>query len=312
MNDLIEQSPIATVPSDHALVQISSNREVAEAQGAIVVAKKFPRDEKAAYDKILIACQRTELAKEAIYSYARGGTEITGPSIRLAETMIRLWGNAVYGIKEIEQRPGESVLEAFALDLETNVRQIKVFTVRHERTTKKGTYRLEDARDQYENLANFGARRVRACILGLIPGDIIEAAVSQCETTLKATADTSLEALKKLVEAFASFKVSKDQIEKRIQRRLDSITPAQLIQLRKVYNSMKDGMSTAAEWFEVESLPPDTSLADKLKAAKGKSAPPQDKEVEMCPSPCPDRPEDTMTKEFCDNCKAREGCPAWG
>jgi len=32
---------------------------------------------------------------------------------------------------------------------------------------------------------------------------------------------------------------------------------------------------------------------------------------EMAPLPCPDRPESTMTKAFCDTCKGREGCPAW-
>ena len=42
------------------------------------------------------------------------------------------------------------------------------------------------------------------------------------------------------------------QIEKRIQRRLDTITAAQLVQLRKIFNSMKDGMSTPADWFEAE------------------------------------------------------------
>jgi hypothetical protein len=40
-------------------------------------------------------------------------------------------------------------------------------------------------------------------------------------------------------------------IEKRIQRRLDAMTPALMVQLGKVYNSLKDGMSTIADWFEV-------------------------------------------------------------
>ena len=38
-----------------------------------------------AMDKILQACTRPSLAEGALYSYSRGGSEITGPSIRLAE-----------------------------------------------------------------------------------------------------------------------------------------------------------------------------------------------------------------------------------
>jgi len=254
---------------------------MAEVQGAIILAKRFPRSQIESMDRILVACQRPGLAEQALYSYSRGGSEITGPSIRLAEAIAQNWGNVQFGIKELEQRNGESTVEAFCWDMETNVRQVKTFQVKHERHTKKGSYKLEDPRDIYELAANQGARRLRACILGIIPGDVIESAVTQCESTLKAKADTSPEALKKLVDTFAAHSVTKEQIEKRIQRRLDTITPAQLIQLRKIYNSLKDGMSSVADWFEtaqVTDQEPKTdasaSLKDKIKA-KTEAARPQ-------------------------------------
>lgn len=266
-------SQLATRPSQsQALVEVENQRALAEVQGAIVLAKKFPRNQIESLDRIQVACQRPGLAEQALYTYSRGGTEITGPSIRLAEAIAQNWGNVQFGVKELEQRGGESTVQAYAWDMETNVRQEKTFQVRHERYTKRGSYKLEDPRDIYEMTANQGARRLRACILGIIPGDVIEAAVIQCEQTLKSKADTSPEALKKLVEAFGGYKVTKEQIEKRIQRRLDTITPAQLIQLRKIYNSLKDGMSAPADWFEAvpeqKSSEGDTgaSLKDKIKA----------------------------------------------
>jgi hypothetical protein len=305
----IFNAPVATVPHHNpALMEVEQQRALAEVQSAIVLAKKFPRNQMDALDKILVACQRPGLADQSLYEYSRGGTAITGPSIRLAEAIAQNWGNLQFGIKELEQRQGESTVEAFCWDMETNVRQTKTFQVRHERFTKKGSYSLSDPRDIYETVANQGARRLRACILGIIPGDVIDSAVAQCESTLKAKADTSPEALKKLVEAFSTYKVTKEQIEKRIQRRLDTITPAQLIQLRKVFNSLKDGMSTAADWFEAEVAEP-SGLAEKLKAAKGKDKvldPPK-----MAPGTCPDRPGDTMTEDFCSKCKDRVGCPVW-
>jgi hypothetical protein len=104
-------------------------------------------------------------------------------------------------------------------------------------------------------IANFGARRKRACILAVIPGDVVEAALEQCERTLQEKTDVSAEGMKKLVAAFADFGVTAPQIEARIQRRLDAIRPAQIVMLRKIYNSLKDGMSEPADWFEAVPAP---------------------------------------------------------
>jgi hypothetical protein len=128
-----------------------------------------------------------------------------------------------------------------------------VFQVPHIRYSKKGgNTKLTDPRDIYETVSNNGARRVRACLLGVIPGDVIDAAIKQCEVTLHAKADVTPERIKGLVDKFAAMKVTKAQIEKRIQRRVESITAGQIVSLGKIYNSMKDGMSTAADWFETE------------------------------------------------------------
>lgn len=238
----------------NAVVEIEQSRAVAEMQGAMVIAKKFPRNQIEAIERIKNACCRPTLASGALYSYARGGSEITGPSIRLAEVIAQNWGNIQFGIRELERNAGRSQVEAFAWDMETNVREVKTFTVEHTRYTKSGSRKLEDPRDIYELIANDGARRLRSCILSIIPGDVVEAAVAQCEATLKASADTSLEAVKKLVETFATFGVSAEQIEKRIQCRLDAIKPAQIVNLRKIYQSLRDGMSEPATWFEMPKI----------------------------------------------------------
>lgn len=234
-----------------SLVEVESQRAIQEVQAAMVIAKKFPRNQIDSMDRILTACTRTTLAEGALYSYSRGGSDITGPSIRLAETIAQMWGNIQFGIKELSQANGESTVEAFAWDIETNTRQVKVFQVPHIRYSKSGSKKLEDPRDIYEAVANQGARRLRACILGVIPGDVIESAVNQCEVTLKASADTSPEAIKKIIEAFDAFGVSQQMLEKKIQKRMESINAAQVITLRKIYTSMRDGMSKAADWFEI-------------------------------------------------------------
>lgn len=288
------QSSAVAARQSEAMVAVEQSRAIAETQAALAIAKRFPRDPLAAMDRILNACSRPTLAESALYTYSRGGTDITGPSIRMAEALAQQWGNFQFGIRELEQRQGESTVEAFAWDVETNTRQVKVFTVRHERHTRQGVKALTDPRDIYELTANQGARRLRACILGVIPGDVVEAAVKQCEVTLNTKAEVTPERLKVLVEKFGEFGVTQAQIEKRIQRRLEAMTPAQLVDLGKKYNSMKDGMSTAADWFDPEEAPtgeaPATGASKIKAAAKAATAP----KPQAQPADVPDERERTL------------------
>jgi len=245
------QAPAAASQAQGAAANAVAVREVAEVQAAMTIAQKFPRDEKAAMDRILTACTRLSLADSAVYQYSRGGSDVTGPSIRLAEELARGWGNIVCGVTELTRSNGVSECMAYAWDLQTNFRDEKRFQVRHWRDTKSGGYAVRDERDIYEIIANQGSRRKRACVLAVIPGDVVEAAVKQCEVTLKAKADVTPEALAKLVERFGEFGVTKEQVEKRMQRRLDSMTPALMVNFRKIYNSLKDGMSRPEDWFEM-------------------------------------------------------------
>lgn len=263
---------VAARPGSNAVAQTDQQRAVAEVQAAMMIARMNPRDPIAAMDRILNACSRPTLANAAVYTYNRGGSDVSGPSIRLAEAMAQAWGNMQFGIRELDQRNGESTVQAFAWDVETNTRREVTFQVPHIRYTRSGSKRLEDPRDVYEMVANQGARRLRACILAVIPGDVTEAAVQQCETTMHTTADISPEAMQKMVKAFAEFGVSREQIEKRIQRRLDAIQPAQVVGLKKVYASLRDGMSVAADWFdpiegEQQQAAGAQSAADKAKDA---------------------------------------------
>lgn len=307
------------VPAGTAVVSVEQERAMAEVQGAIILAKKFPRDQRSAIDKIKIACQRPGLADAALYSYARGGTDITGPTIRLAEEIARGWGNLQYGIRELDQREGESTVEAFCWDMETNVRVTRTFQVKHIRYTRARTYDLDDPRDIYETVANQGARRLRACILENIPGDVVDGAVEQCEATLKAEADLSPAAIKKMLDMFGKFSVTKEQIEKRIQRNLDAITAAQVVALRKIHNSLRDGMSKAGDWFptgETKVATGESGAASDAGSSGGQAPPTGTPEKVLSKNACPnlvgtDREGQQEDETVCKECVNRLGCPGW-
>ena len=242
------------IPQINVQTEMMISRQAQEVQAAMVVAKRFPRDEFAAIEKIKRTCQRSTLAEQAIYSYPRSGKNITGPSIRLAEAIAQNWGNIDYGVLELEQKDGTSDMMAYAWDLETNTRVTKIFSVDHRRDTKKGSYKLTDGRDIYEATANFGARRMRACILGVIPGDVVDMALDECKTTIaKGNGEPMQERIKKLLKAFKDeFKVTKDQLEKYTGYNLAEFGEEEIFNLKGVYKSLRDGQARITDFFEEE------------------------------------------------------------
>ena len=230
------------------------SRQAQEVQAAMIVAKRFPRDEVMSHNRILNACKRRSLAERAVYEYPRGGENVTGPSIRLAEVMAQNWGNLDFGITELEQKNGASTVMAYCWDLETNTRQTKIFTVPHIRQTKHGAKALTDPRDIYEMVANQGARRMRACILGIIPGDVVDAAVAACEKTLLGGGEP-LDRVRKMAQAFQEdFGVPLESLEKYIGCKAEAFTSQSIVKLRGVYTALKEGRASREQYFELPAV----------------------------------------------------------
>lgn len=262
-------------PPSSAMVEIEQSRAVQEVQAALVIAKKFPRDTNAAYTRVVEACKRITLANQATYSYPKGGKVVTGPSIRLAEVLAQNWGNLDFGVRELERRDSSSHAEAYCWDMETNVRQKKVFEVPHEIMLKTGQMkRITDPRDIYELVANQGARRLRACIIGIIPGDIVDGAVDQCKRTIAKGDDTPLvDRVRKMLVAFLQYQITTEMIEKRLGHKTDLIDYEEFVDLYGIFNAIKDKQAKRTDFFdfpdgneEIQEGSTASALKDKLNA----------------------------------------------
>ena len=247
-----ELSILEASQQNETAIAVEQSRAIQEVQGAIVMAKKFPRNETACFAKIIESCKRKNLAESAMYSYPKGSTKVTGPSIRMAETLAKYWGNIQFGIVELSQQKGASEVLAYAWDLETNTRQIKQFTVNHSRYSKAGgVTKLTDPRDIYEMTANQGARRLRACILGVMPSDIIESAIEECERTLRGNnAAPLVDRVRACIAKFLEIGVTQEMIEKRFNHKIETIDVHELVALGKIFNSLRDNMAKIEDFFE--------------------------------------------------------------
>jgi len=249
-----------------AMAGADEQRAIAEVQGQILMARRFPREIAVARDNILEECRRLGLAEDALYAYPRGDETIEGPSIRLAEVLARHWGNMSSGIQELAQHGNMSDVEAFCWDLQTNNRWSVKFVVPHFRDTKNGRKPLRDGRDVYEMVANLGSRRLRACILRAIPGDIVDEAVNECKKTIQTNAGPLSERIAKAIERFGVIGVPKESLVKFVGHNLEACKEPELRRLASAYNAIKDGFSTKESIFS--DLLPAGSLSDEEAAAQ--------------------------------------------
>jgi hypothetical protein len=258
-NEMTVYNPFARQANDSiaaGAVSIESDRAVAEAQGSLILAKRFPRDPALCFTKAMDACKRPSLAGVAFYSFKRGSEIISGPTIRLAEELARCWGNIDFGTKELSRKigavgqAGESEMMAFAWDKETNTMSSQSFTVRHTRDKTGGATLLTSDRDIYEKTANEGARRLRARILAVLPPDLIEGAIQQCKLTLQGGSEMPLsDRINRMVAAFGKLGVTPQMLIEHLGHPIADTTPDELGDLIGFHNAIRDKQATIDEIF---------------------------------------------------------------
>lgn len=249
-----------------ALAAITGNATVTEVLASIWIAKQFPRDVDDVKERMRQSCSQLSLARSATYAFPRGGSSVEGPSIRLAEALISAWGNAEAGWKEVARHwdpkgadgKGCMVSEcvAYCYDKEVNVRREIAFSVPHIRDKRIGGEVLTSERDVYELCANMASRRIRACILQVVPGWLTEEALEVVSATLKKEDDVEKlpDRLQAMEDKFLELGVSRVQLEKKLGHSLEpkEMTMAEVYRLGRVYTSIDDGMIRLHDVFPAD------------------------------------------------------------
>ena len=82
---------------------------------------------------------------------------------------------------------------------------------------------------------------------------MVDSAVDMCNETLEKNIDGTIEdTLKKLFAIFKDkFGVTKEMIEKYLGYKTESFTAQDIVKLRGVYSSLKDGMTKREDFFDM-------------------------------------------------------------
>lgn len=261
-----------------------------ELQGAMTLARQFPRDEIGVQSLIKRACSRTELAIRSVYLYPRGGQVIKGPSVHLAREAARMWGNVRYGFYITHDEQNFRTVRGWAWDLQTNNR------VEQEDTFKKVKYRkkdgwteITDERDMRELTNKRGAIVERNCLLKILPAELVDECLKivipirakwdEEEEKKKAhTLNDPNAQMKVLIDCFQSVGVMADRLGAYLGHPIAECSPAELENLRDMYACLKDGEASWSDFAKhgatqpAEEAAPTTTnaLAEKLAAKRKK------------------------------------------
>lgn len=267
VRDLVAGNLDTLEGQNHALVA----RQQTEIQSALIVAKKFPRDEEASFLKLTKSCGRPSFADAASYSFPRGRETVSGPSVNLAREAARCWGNIRYGVDQLPTEDGMIHLEAWAMDLESGVKvtaQDRFRKLIPRKTRDGGTeWREPNERDLRELTNRRGALQLRNCILQLLPVDLIEEALYQCDVTLEKAAAGQLgesreTTIRKLLRAFDALSVSQEMIEAKLGHPVKDVGPEELVELRGIFTSIREGHTSREDHFALAKEPEPEAPAD--------------------------------------------------
>lgn len=265
-----------------------------EIQSAIIIARKFPRNEEQCFQSLMKACSRQSFAEDARYSFPRADVEVTGPSVNLAREAARVWGNIRYGLYIVRDDAQSRLIRAWAWDIQTNTK-VELEDDFQKLIQRKGKgWITPDERDLRELTNRRGAILLRNALLQVMPKDLIEDALYACDKAMQQTATVDPEAVRKrLIMDFGTINVTVEQLERKLGHPLAQSTPKEMAELRAIYKSIADGNSRWSEYETAEEPSVDKSkvedVREKMKAMQSSpppsSEPPKGTQAQSTSSP---------------------------
>lgn len=240
-------------------------RERAAIEARYIVALRRPRNIEDVRARLLHECERTSFAKVARYKKPVGGKAIEGLSVRFAESAIRLAGNIHVGVLVTFDDLTRRTVRVSVTDLETNSGYEQDITIEKtverrggqngapprdrevlgKRTNTNGetVFLVAATEDEFMNKQNaLISKALRNHGLRLLPGDILDECEKQILETMKKGVQQDPDAEKrKILDAFAEIGVLPSAIEKFLGHGLEMLVEAELIDLRAIYQAIRDG-----------------------------------------------------------------------
>lgn len=185
------------------------NINMAEIDIQIATAHRFPRSITKFKEQALeIATMDEETAASCFYVIPRGGENIDGPGVRLAEIVGSVWGNMRYGARIVGEDDKFVTAQGGAFDLEKNV--AVTIEVKRRIADKFGK---KYSADMIANTANAACSiALRNAIFRVIPRAFIQSIYEAAKKAAVGDIQTLAGRRQKMLDHFGKMGVSKEKI----------------------------------------------------------------------------------------------------
>jgi len=260
----------------------------AEIDVAIATARRFPHHQP---HQLSVVKQRMmsfatldeDTAASCFYTLPRGGKNIQGPSVRLAEIAVSCFGNLRAGSRIIHTSTDGAnphvVVQSVVMDLEANV---SVSIEKRRRIVGKKSKGGVIDEDDINLAANAcAAIAFRDATFKVVPLALVKPVFEAARKVAVGDAKTLSDRRAKCIEAFAKMGVTRDRVLAKLGKKsLDDIDLADLETLIGLFNAIREDSLSIDEAFTVETKPDLSDLNTRLKQKAAATAAP-------APAPAP-------------------------
>lgn len=243
----------------------------AEINQSIATARRFPRNLPAVKLAMMsFATLDQETAESCFYTLPRGGKNIQGPSVRLAEIAISCYGNLRVASRIIETvSSGDAphvTIQAVAMDLEKNV---SISIEKRRRIVGKKSRGGAIDEDDINLASNAGsAIALRDAVFKVVPLALIKPVFEAARKVAIGDERTLADRRAKAIETFAKMGVPKERVLHKMEKKsIEEIGLAELETLIGFYNAIKEGEVRIDEAFPNLTEAKTSDLAPKMPSA---------------------------------------------
>lgn len=240
----------------------------AEVDTQIATAKQYPRDIYGALNNIkTIATLDNSTAEDCFYALRRQGTLIEGVSVRLAEIIAGAWGNMRVQTRIIGNDGKTITAQGVCHDLETNL-AVSV-EVKRRITDKSGKTYSEDMQVTTGNAAS--AIAFRNAVLKVVPKAVTKRVIDEIKQVALGKAIDLETRRQNMIAYFGKLGVSQTDILTYCGvKRIEEITSEMVFELSGLKNAIKEGTTTVAETFKLNTADAEKLAEDARKQAEAK------------------------------------------
>jgi hypothetical protein len=226
----------------------------AEVDIQIATAHRFPRDmEKVRAEIMASVTMDPDSAAGCYYVIPRGGRDIEGPSIRLAEIVMSAWGNSRVVSRVVEVQPdGEMpfcIVQAVAHDLERN---ISWAAEKRRRITKKRAKSKPDEDDVQLACAAAASMASRDAILKVIPKLMWGPALTKAREIVRGQMRSTGAHRERVFARFRQLGVDQARVLAALgKEKIEEVTPEDIEELVGLGMAIREGETTLEEAFPV-------------------------------------------------------------